>query len=238
MSIAEQSQTDRRASVDLTDAVRAPAEVRRRTDRLLGKRDDRVSDSRRLAGQFDELNRYLALAGKVTVALEQLSEQLFERLLDLVQQKLTVALQEILEQPIEFRAEAGSKRGAATVEFWIERDGKREDVLDGQGGSVANILSVGLRIFALTTLGEDQHRRFVVLDEQDCWLRPDLVPRLVKIVYEAGKALGFQVLLISHHDVALFERFADRIYQFIPCPDGSVEVSEVCTAPPEPDQAA
>lgn len=236
MSIADHSQTCR-ASVDLPDAVRAPTDARRRTDRLLGKRDDRVNDSRRLADRFDQLNGYLALAGEVTLALEQLSEQLFQQLLGLVQQKLTVALQEILEQPIQFRAEADFKRGAATVEFWIERDGKREDVLDGQGGSVANILSVGLRIFALTTLGEDQHRRFLVLDEQDCWLRPDLVPRLVKIVYEAGRALGFQVLMISHHDVALFERFADRIYQFVPCADGSVEVSEVCTAPCEPDQA-
>jgi ABC-type glutathione transport system ATPase component len=216
--------------------LRAPDEARRRTDRLMYARDEKVKASRRLSLQFDQLNVYLAMADKVTVALEQLSEQLFQQLLGVVQEKLTIALQEILEQPIQFRADVDFKRGAATVEFWIERDGNREDVLRGQGGSVANILSVGLRMFALTTLDESHHQRFLVLDEQDCWLRPDLVPKLVKIVHEAGQALGFQVLMISHHDVALFERCADRIYQFAPCGDGSVEVHQLSAAPSEPDQ--
>jgi hypothetical protein len=69
-------------------------------------------------------------------------------------------------------------------------NGRPEDIMKGQGGSVVNVLSVGLRMFALTTLDSASHRRFLVLDEQDCWLRPDLVPRLVRIVHEAGKALG------------------------------------------------
>src|SRR5207249_4930964 len=98
----------------------------------------------------------------------------------------------------------------------IERNGQPEDIMKGQGGSVANILSVGLRMFGLTTLDPADHRRFLVLDEQDCWLRPDLVPRLVKIVYDASKALGFQVLMISHHDFSAFQQYADKIYQFVP----------------------
>jgi ABC-type glutathione transport system ATPase component len=158
-----------------------------------------------------------------------------QQLLGVVQEKLTIALQEILDQPISFRAEADFKRGSTTVEFWIERDGHREDVLRGQGGSVANILSVGLRMFALTTLDERQHQRFLVLDEQDCWLRPDLVPQLVKIIRDAGRALGFQVLMISHHDVAVFERFADRIYQFSLDAAGEVVARPLCTEPPAAD---
>lgn len=203
---------------------RAPTDSRRIVDRLLYARDERVRLSQQLAARFAELNAYLAVAEKVTVALEQLSDQLFQQLLGLVEEKLTVALQEILEQPIKFKATADFKRGAATVEFSIERDGHEEDVLRGQGGSVNNILSVGLRMFALTTLDASVHRRFLVLDEQDCWLRPDLVPRLVKMVRDAGQALGFQVLMISHHDAAIFERYADRIYEFVPDGSGAVEV--------------
>jgi ABC-type glutathione transport system ATPase component len=224
-------------NADAPSALRSPIEARKRTDRLMDKREDRVNDSRQLANRFGDVNEYLAVAERVTGALEQLSEQLFQQLLGIVQEKLTIALQEILEQPITFRAEADFKRGSATVAFAIERDGHKEDVLRGQGGSVANILSVGLRMFALTTLDVAQHRRFLVLDEQDCWLRPDLVPRLVKIVHEAGRALGFQVLLISHHDVALFERYADRIYQFRMVGDGSVEVSLHNTTAAEPDRS-
>jgi hypothetical protein len=223
--------TDATSSMDL----RGPGEARRRTDRLLDKRNDRVNDSRKLAAQFAELNAYLGIADQVTIALEHLSEQLFQQLLGVVQEKLTVALQEILEQPICFRADADFKRGAATVEFRIERNGQSEDILRGQGGSVANVLSVGLRMFALTTLDGDAHRRFLVLDEQDCWLRPELVPRLVKIVHEAAYALGFQVLMISHHDVSLFERYAARIYQFRMGADGNVEVLLVAPEPPIAD---
>jgi ABC-type glutathione transport system ATPase component len=216
-------------------ALRSPQEARRRADRLLDQREARERRSMQMAKEFAELNAYLAVAPQVTLALEQLSQQLFQQLLGTVQEKLTIALQEILEQPIQFKATPDFKRGQATVEFCVERDGHEEDILLGQGGSVANILSVGLRMFALATLDPARHRRFLVLDEQDCWLRPDLVPRLVKIVRDAGQALGYQVLMISHHDVAIFEHYADRIYTFVPDSKGSVEVRQWSPAPTEAD---
>jgi hypothetical protein len=216
--------------------LRAPADVRRRLSLLLARRHERERRSVRMAKEFEDLNAYLAICDKVTSALEQLSQQLFRQLLSIVEQKLSIALQEILDQPITFHADADFKRGAATVEFWVQREGNREDVLRGQGGSVANILSVGLRLFALTTLDEAEHRRFLVLDEQDCWLRPDLVPKLVKIVHDAGRALGFQVLMISHHDVAIFEQYADRIYECVPIGDGKVEVRQVLAGQAEVDR--
>jgi DNA repair exonuclease SbcCD ATPase subunit len=46
------------------------------------------------------------------------------------------------------------------------------------------------------------------------------VPRLVGIVREAARTLGFQVLMISHHDVRAFEEDADVVYRFVPEPDG------------------
>jgi ABC-type glutathione transport system ATPase component len=212
------------STMPLAEPLRLPAELRRRADRLALERERRERRSITLAGEFAALNEYLAIAGDVTQALEQLNQQLFQQLLQVVQEKLTIALQEILEQPLEFKASADFKRGGATVDFWVERGGQAEDILRGQGGSVANVLSVGLRMFALTTLDPSKHRPFLVLDEQDCWLRPDLVPKLVKIVHDAGQALGFQVLMISHHDMAIFEQYADKIYSFVPDGQGSVSV--------------
>lgn len=226
---------DRLATASSPPTPRAPDELRRRADRLIDKREERIAKSSRLAVQFAELNAYLATAAKVSEALEELSKQLFQQLLGVVQEKLSVALQEILDQPISLRAETDFQRGAATVHFSIERGGNKEDVLRGQGGSVANILSVGLRMFALTTLDAAKHRPFLVLDEQDCWLRPELVPRLVKIVHEAAHALGFQVLMISHHDVELFDRYADKIYQLRMDPSGSVKAELRTVQPGEPD---
>ncbi len=92
-------------------------------------------------------------------------------------------------------------------------------------------------MFAITGLDESEHRRFLVLDEQDCWLRPDLVPSLVKIVYQAGKALGFQVLMISHHDAQVFQQYADRVYELVPRGDKGVELQLVQRGLEDADEA-
>jgi hypothetical protein len=192
------------------------AEVRGRLDRLQGKRDELATRQNDLNVRLDKIDTYLTIADSVTDALEQLSNDVFQRELSVIESTLTKALQEVLDQPVVFKATASFKRDAASVEFSIEREGNPEDIMRGQGGSVANVVSVGLRMFAITTLDERRHRKFLVLDEQDCWLHPDLVPRLVKIVHEAGTALGFQVLMISHHDVSNFLRHADRVYRLTP----------------------
>ncbi|MGM0452904.1 MAG: DNA repair protein [Thermodesulfobacteriota bacterium] len=196
--------------------IPSPKKIRDKYAKLAAFKEQTEHDHRRTADELEQLRQYLALSGKVTQALEALNHQLFRELLGVIENKLSIALQEVLEQPIELKAGVEWKRNAASVEFWIEKDGNREDILKGQGGSVANILSVGLRMFALTTLEETVHRRFLVLDEQDCWLHPDLVPRLVKIVHDAGSALGFQVIMISHHHCDAFRQYADRIYQLLP----------------------
>jgi hypothetical protein len=189
-----------------------------------------------IRARLQSVHDLLALAPGVEAALEKLSQEMFNQIVGLLEQKLSIALQEVLEQPIRLRADASFKRGSASVEFHIEHNGQHEDILRGQGGSVANILSVGLRMFALAQLDPDRHRRFLLLDEQDCWLRPDLVPRLVRIIHQAGQGLGFQVVLISHHDVDMFEQYADRIYEFVPQPDGAVRVQLVSRRPGIPDE--
>lgn len=198
----------------------APTDLRRRLDRLQGERNRLARDRRDRDRRLQEVFAHLGLAEAVESALDKLSEQLFGRITRILEEKLSLALSEVLEQPIRLRVVREFKRGAAAMAFHVERDGRPEDILRGQGGSVANVLSVGLRLFALTTLDPAAHRRFLVLDEQDCWLRPDLVPRLVRIIHEAGSALGFQTLVISHHDARMFEPYAERIYHLAPGSDG------------------
>jgi ABC-type glutathione transport system ATPase component len=207
--------------------------LRKRVDGLLRDRARHQAELAKVDADVLRTRRFLDLAPQVERALEELSQQLFQRLIAVLEEKLTIALHEVLEQPIRLRADPTFKRNSASVDFYIERDGHHEGIMRGQGGSVVNVLSVGLRMFALATLDEAQHRRFLVLDEQDCWLQPELVPRLVKIIHEAGKALGFQVLLISHHDIAAFDRFAERVYRVLPQADGTVKVERRAEPPGE-----
>ena len=204
-----------------------PSRPKARLAKLLARREQVQCDLADVSSELIEIQKYLALSGQVTEALDTLSQQLFRRLLQVIEEKLTIALQEVLEQPIELKSEVQWKRNAAAVEFWIQRDGHTEDIMKGQGGSVANILSVGLRMFALRQLPEKEHRKFLVLDEQDCWLQPELVPRLVKIIQEAGRALDFQVLMISHHQRAVFDRYADRVFDLSLSADGEASVRQL-----------
>ena len=190
--------------------------ARRRVEQLEWRANERRRQLEMKKNELAGLLEYLELAPEVTDALESLSNHLFARDLEILEEKLSIALSEVLKQPIQFQAELKFKSNYANVEFSVQRDENREDVKRGQGGSVHNVLSVGLRMFALTTLDPSQHRRFLVLDEQDCWLQRELVPHLVKIVHDAGRELGFQVIMISHHDLSLFEEYADKIYRFVP----------------------
>ena len=167
-------------------------------------------------GKLAEMEAFLAQAPQIADRLDQLSQNLFGDILDEVERNLTFALREILEQDLKVITTREVKKGKINITFGIERQGKREDILTGQGGSVCNIISVGLRLIALSQLHEKDHRRFLILDEQDCWLRPDLVPSLMRIIHSIARKLQFQTVVISHHDVSLFREYADRIYRVLP----------------------
>lgn len=201
-------------------ALRSPQELRERLTELaaFGKRDR--GDRDRLNEEVSRIDACLGRAEAVQKELQRLSESLFENVLRTVQEKLTLALREVFGgEPIALQAQRRQTKRGEEIRFSILRDGKEEDVLEGQGGSVINVLSVGLRMFALATQDPTRHRPFLVLDEQDCWLRPDLVPRLVKIIALAAKELGLQVVIISHHDPQLFAEYADKAYTFVPAGD-------------------
>ncbi len=204
--------------------MESPARLLDRVKQLKWEREHLQKSQKLMEVSQKEIDAYLQIADSVTNALESLSSKLFKELVGALEEKLSVAMQDILEQPLVFRATPKSQRNATVLEFSIERDGNVEDARRAQGGSVHNILSVGLRLFALASLSQE-HRGFLVLDEQDCWLRPELVPKLVQIVHQAGRELGFQVLMISHHDTRLFDEHADKMYT-MQNRDGRVEMGE------------
>jgi len=219
----------RRLSPGVESAPPSPKEVRGRLEKLKWQAAELARRIREHRQKIQECEEFLALEPAVSARLDQLSQHLFGDILDEVERNLTFALQEILEQDLKVVSSREVKHGKISITFGMERDGEREDILTGQGGSVCNIMSVGLRLIALSQLPEKEHRRFLILDEQDCWLRPDLVPRLMNIIHTIAEKLNFQVLVISHHDVNLFREYADRIYRLLPPAreGGGVEINRI-----------
>lgn len=197
-----------------------PTEIFGRYSALMERRKNAKAQACKLRAELTQLEEFLKLEPKVLQALDVLDNQLFKEITTLLEDKLSIALQEVLGQSIRLRVKSVLSHKSIGFEFSIERDGHEENIIKGCGGSVANVLSVGLRLFALTCLSQERHRRFLVLDEQDCWLQPELIPNFIKIIKEAAKALNFQILMISHHNPELFIDQADRVFQLSSHPDG------------------
>ncbi|KHK03138.1 ATPase involved in DNA repair-like protein [Desulfovibrio sp. TomC] len=204
------------ASPDLAALVEERQDLTRRLDRLSGQASAKAEafiESRR---QLLAAEAFLDLAPRAAARLEDLTRELFGEVLDEIETDLTHAVREILGQNRTVVTRREVKNGKLFIEFEMEQDGRTEDIYVGQGGSVCNILSVGLRLVALSQLDPDRHRPFLVLDEQDCWLRPDLVPGFVRLIAAIADRLGIQVLYISHHPVDLFALEARRVFGLRP----------------------
>jgi len=193
--------------------------LERRMHRLSALAETLHGDHGRVREKIGEVQNFLVLAPKARDTLEELSTALFGKILDEVEANLTHAIREILGQDRVVTSLREVKSNRLQVQFQIQNQGKEEeieDIMTGQGGSVCNILSVGLRLIALSQLPEEKHRPFLVLDEQDCWLRPALIPKFMKLIGEIASRLELQLLVISHHPLDLFAGSADRIFELVP----------------------
>lgn len=194
-------------------------EAERRLDRLSALAETLHGEHGRVRESLGGVRDFLTLAPKARDTLEELSTALFGKILDEVEANLTHAIREILGQDRVVTTLREVKNNRLQIQFQIRNQGKEdeiEDIMTGQGGSVCNILSVGLRLIALSQLPEEQHRPFLVLDEQDCWLKPALIPKFMKLIGEIADRLKLQLLVISHHPLDLFAGSAQRIFELVP----------------------
>ena len=86
--------------------LQSPEKIRKRLDRLSWQRDDLTEKAKRVAARLKVLDGHLEIAAEVTDALEHLGQELFEEVLGLMEEKLSRAIEEVLDQPIQFKSEA------------------------------------------------------------------------------------------------------------------------------------
>lgn len=149
------------------------------------------------------------LKDEMNDVLSNLQENIHRRAVGKFEDCLTGMFRDIFPGEDKIVIDVGIERQQTSISISATNDGQLEDVLDGRGGAITNILSVGLRFIALK---RTKLRPFIVLDEADCWLKPDRVPAFAKVIYQLSKELGIQVLMISHHESDLFREFCDLVY--------------------------
>lgn len=146
---------------------------------------------------------------EVREVLEALQHREHERAVGAYEQLLTALVQDVLPGPREVVMDLHTHGGLPALNISL-RKGQRplEDLFDGTGGSVTNIISAGLRAISLLRSGK---RRFLVLDEADCWIKPAWAPRFAGVIQQMAIEMGVQVLMISHHDETLFPMIPHRV---------------------------
>jgi len=185
--------------VDIDSLHRKHADLRKALARLDAFQERFIDDKADLIQKMSKAEKYLADKDSTLAVLE--------RTLSIVQTQSKALFEELLTQLIhdimpqnkdQVVLEAGVSRNRATLEFLSKNSsGFFENIYYDCGGSIHNIISVGLRFIVLSRTA---NRRILFLDEPDCWMNPRYVPTFMAIVESLAQRVGVQVIFISHYD--------------------------------------
>ena len=163
------------------------------------------------------LSDYKVMREKLRIAEQEISDyEAINAILECAQQAehestigvyeklLTALIEDTLDNNRKIKMNLAIERGMPALEIYSEKEeGKLEDIYSSNGGSINNIVSVGLRAISLI---RSKKRRLLILDESDCWLKGDYIPKFGAVIQQLSERLGIQIVMISHHNE---ENFSD-----------------------------
>ncbi len=152
----------------------------------------------------EKAKKWLAKQPDYLKFLQHLQNSLHQKNIGAFSELLSYFVKDVLKKDKDIIFDLYTYHNLPALRIEAINDGCRENIYEGNGGSIANIVSTGLRLIALSRL---PHRKFIVLDEPDCWLKPDHVPFFAKIIGEISEKLKIQTIIISHHDWNYFKDY-------------------------------
>ena len=145
---------------------------------------------------------------QIAQALEQLQKREHERSVGVFSKLLTALVKEVLPQTYKpIHLNLYTSHGQPALDIEVRSNHKHAESITS--GALLNILSVGLRLIAIA---RTKQRRFLVLDEPDHWIKPENIPEFTHMLDKIIKDLGFQILLISHHQSSFFSQVAKCVH--------------------------
>ncbi len=174
------------------------------TNMLLGKKSALLEELESIVANVEKAKKWLAKQPDYLKFLQHLQVAIHQKNIGAFSELLTYFVKDVLKKDKDIIFELYTYHNLPALRIEALNDGQRENIYEGNGGSIANIVSTGLRLIALSRL---PHRKFIVLDEPDCWLKPDHVPFFAKIIGEISEKLKIQTIIISHHDWNYFKDY-------------------------------
>lgn len=168
------------------------------------------------------LSEYKAMREKLRIAEQEISDyEAINAILECAQQAehestigvyeklLTALIEDTLDNNRKIKMNLAIERGMPALEIYSEKEeGKLEDIYSSNGGSINNIVSVGLRAISLI---RSKKRRLLILDESDCWLKGDYIPKFGAVIQQLSERLGIQIVMISHHNEGNFSDIRNKL---------------------------
>lgn len=171
---------------------------------LQGKVNSWKDDKENIVKKVQEAKNWLAKQPNYVTFLQHLQTMLHQKNIGAFSELLSYFVKDVLTKDKEIIFDLYTYHNLPALRIEAMNNGCRENIFEGNGGSIANIVSTGLRLIALSRLN---HRKFIILDEPDCWLKPSHVPTFAKIIGEISSQLNIQTIIISHHSWEYFKDY-------------------------------
>lgn len=161
----------------------------------------------RIAVEIGECDTLLNRKEDIQHALLALQMKVQARNKGVFEDLLTSLIHDIMpnkaDEKIVFTSSMRNNLAALDVDI-LAKDGL-ENVSRDRGGSIANIVAMGLRF---VVLARHPNRRVLFLDEADCHLAEMYIPAFAAVMQQLAHTMGIQVVYISHKPAAYFSGYA------------------------------
>lgn len=149
------------------------------------------------------------LAPEIGTAFKALQQKTHDRSVGSYEELLTYLLKDVLPQEGTVHLQTDYKGNETWLDVFVKKPGfKEKESLNANGGALNNVISTGLRYISLS---KTENRKFLILDEPDCWVENNRVESFFKVISEVSASVGFQTFFISHHDSSMFEGNANIV---------------------------
>lgn len=180
-------------------------EVKKRNIKYEGLKEDLASHKLELKTNQNELKHFVEAKALIQKVSDDMNNIISFGLVDITQAMLDSVFPSEYKAKIDFTM----KNNRTHVDIYLDLNGEKIYPLDQDGGGVANIMELGLRLASLQ-LGNT--RRTIILDQPLKDLDHDLMPIGASILKKISKDLNLQLIMINHAPELM--EIADKMYSF------------------------
>lgn len=175
---------------------------------LQGKRMALAKIAESLADGVSKAKGRLSCSDEAVKVFQEMQRRANSRAVSDFEELLSAILSDVLPNEGRIKLDLDIKSGAACLGIGLLKAGSVTDVLEDNGGAVTNVVCAGLKFAALS---RTNNRKFLVLDEPDCWVKPELVPSFLRVIADVALQIKTQTLIVSHHPAELLGENINRV---------------------------